>query len=327
MNRREVITLLGGAAAWPLAARAQEIQRVRRIAVFMGVADDAQGRTRVQGLVQGLQELGWTEGRNVQIVYRFAGGESDLVRIYTDELVRLEPDVIVVNAGAARAAMAATSEIPIVFVSGGDPIQNGFVANLNRPGGNVTGVSYTTAPLEPKRLELLSELVPKPTVLGVLVDANPVLPLTQLLQMYEASARTIGRQILIVKAGNDREFGPAFETLVRSNAGGLLIGSGAFYTSRIRLLAALATRHGIPTIHSPREFVIVGGLMSYGASDTNAYRQGGVYVGRILKGEKPADLPVELPTKYELVINLATAKALGLTVPPTLLATADEVIE
>jgi putative ABC transport system substrate-binding protein len=326
LKRRDFITLLGGAAAaWPLAARAQ--QKPHPVIGFLDSTTPAEAAYRVATFRQGLNNAGFFEGQNLTIEYRWAENRLDRQPALAADLVARRVAVIVVNAGAARAAMAATSEIPIVFVSGGDPVQNGFVTNLNRPGGNVTGVSFTTVPLEPKRLELLSELVPKPAVVGVLVDTNLILPETVFLQMYEASARAIGRQILILRAGNDREVGSAFETLVRSNVGGLLVGTGAFFTSRRRLLAALGTRHGIPTIHSLREFVVAGGLMSYGASNTNAYLRGGVYVGRILKGEKPGDLPVELPTEYELVINLATATALGLDLPTRLLALADEVME
>jgi putative ABC transport system substrate-binding protein len=325
IDRRQFAAALGGAAVWPIAARGQQAA-VSSIG-FLDSTMPEEEASRVFAFRQGLNDAGFFEGQNLTIEYRWAESRLDRLPALAADLVGRRVTVIVANAGAARAAIAATSQIPIVFVSGGDPVQSGFVTNLNRPNGNVTGVSFYSPPLQPKRLELLSELVPKPAVIGVLVDSNSFSPEKQVLEMYEASARAIGRQILIIRAGNDRDFGPAFETLVRSKAGGLLIGTSAFFTNRRRLLAALATRHAIPTIHTLREFVMAGGLMSYGASRADAYRRAGVYVGRILKGAKPGDLPVELPSKYELVVNFATARAIGLDFPPKLQALADEVID
>jgi putative ABC transport system substrate-binding protein len=324
VNRRKFITLLGSAATWPLAARAQ--QPVMPVIGFLDSTTAADSAYRVDAFRRGLSEAGYFEGQNLAVEYRWAEGRPDRLPALAADLITRRVAAIVVNNAAARAATAATSQIPIVFVSGGDPVQFGLVTSLNRPGGNVTGVSFTTTPLEAKRLELLNELASKPSTIGVLLDPN--LPnLDGRLQAYEAAARAIGRDISIVKAGTEGDFNAAFATLATSSAGALLVGPGAFYIGRRRLIAALATRHALPTIYSLREFVVVGGLMSYGASDTNAYRRGGVYVGRILNGAKAGDLPVELPSKYELVINVATAKAIGLDVPPTLLARADEVIE
>jgi putative ABC transport system substrate-binding protein len=240
------------------------------------------------------------------------------------DLVRRRVAVIATNNTAVPAAKAATSTIPIVFVTGGDPVEAGLVTSLNRPGGNVTGVSITAAPLNPKRLELLHELVPKPALIAVLMDANL---LEAQLRDMEAAAGALGRQILIVKAASESEFDGAFATIVKAGAGALFVGTGAFFNSRRRQIVALAGRHALPATYHLREFVEAGGLMSYGASATDAYRRGGLYVGRILKGDKPGDLPVELPTRYELVFNLATAKALSLEIPAKLLALADEVIE
>ncbi len=324
-GRREFITLLGGvAAAWPFAARAQ--QQTMPVIGFLDSGTAPAISHRVSSFRQGLTEGGFIEGRNVAIEFRWAEDQLDRLPALADDLVRRHVAVIVTNNQTTPAAKTATSTIPIVFVTGGDPVKDGLVSSLNRPGRNVTGVSYTTYPLNMKRLELLQELISKPTVIAVLLDPNTVTFQTQL-QDAEAAARAPGRQILIVKAGTEREFSAAFTTIVQAGAGALLVGAGAFYDSRRRQLAVLAARYALPASFPTRAFVEAGGLMSYGTSDTDAYRRGGIYVGRILKGDKPGEMPVELPTKYQLVINLATAKALGLEIPPKLLALTDDVIE
>jgi putative ABC transport system substrate-binding protein len=324
MQRRDFITLLGGAAAWPLAARAQ--QPTVPVVGYLDNTTAAATLYRVAAFRQGLNEAGFIEGRNVAIKFRWAEGQLDRVPALAADLVRQQVAAIVVNNACAPAAKAATSSIPIVFVSGGDPVETGLVSSLARPGGNMTGVSFTTTPLNPKRLELLHELVPQPALIALLWDPNTPNLESQLRAMQEA-ARSIGRQILVVKAGTESEIDAGFATIVQARAGALMVGAGAFYTSRRRQLVALAAHHALPASYQLREFVVAGGLMSYATSDIDAYRGGGVYVGRILKGEKPGNLPVELPTKYELVINLATAKALKLDIPPKLLALADEVVE
>ena len=315
MRRREFITLLGGAAAaWPLAARAQ--QPAMPVIGFLDSAGAAESAFRVEAFRRGLSETGFVEGRNVAIEYRWAEGQLDRLPALAADLVRRQVAVIVTQNLTTPAARAATSTIPIVFVIGGDPVASGLVTSVSRPEGNVTGVSFTAALLIAKRLELLHELVPKPALIGVLL--NPSSPSFEAeLQSMEAAARGIGRETLIVKAASEREIDTAFATFIQSGAGALLVGGGAFFIGRRRRLAALAIRHALPTIFNLREAVMAGGLMSYGASDTDAYRRGGVYVGRILKGAKPGDLPVEMPSKYELVINLATAKALGLEFRPS----------
>jgi putative tryptophan/tyrosine transport system substrate-binding protein len=321
MRRREFIAGLGGAAAWPLAARAQQASMP-----VIGWLDNTAASTtnRLAAFRQGLSAAGFVEGRNVSIDYRFAGDQIDRLPTLAADLVRERVAVIVTNNTAIAVAKAATSTIPIVFVTGGDPVELGLVTSLNRPGGNLTGVSFNTAPLNPRRLGLLHELVPKPAVIAVLMDAN--FP-EALIREMDAAAGKLGRQILIVKAENEREIDAAFATIVQAGAGALFVGTGAFFNSRRRQIVALAARHALPASYHLREFVEAGGLMSYGASDTDAFLRGGLYVGRILKGEKPADLPVELPTKYELVFNLAAAKAINLDIPAKLLALADEVFE
>jgi putative tryptophan/tyrosine transport system substrate-binding protein len=271
----------------------------------------------------GLSETGFVEGRNVAIEFRWAEGQLDRLPAMAADLVRRPVAVIVVNATTMSAAKAATSTIPIVFVTGVDPVEGGLVTSLNRPGGNITGVSFTAAPLIPKRLGLLHELVPKPALIAALMNSSSGANSRNL----EAAAHALGREILIVKAVTESEIDAAFARIVEAGAGALFVDTSAIYNSRRRQLVALAARHALPASYARRESVIAGGLMSYGTSDTDAYRRGGHYVGSILKGAKPTDLPVELPTKYELVFNLATAKALGIVIPPKLLAIADEIIE
>ncbi len=322
MRRREFITLLGGAAAWPLAARAQQLVPVIGFLRSTSLADSTR---LVTAFRQGLKEAGFVEGQNIAIEYRSAEDHLDRLPALVADLIRRPAAVIVGNTPSALATKAATAAIPIVFVTGSDPIRTGLVASLNRPGGNVTGVVFTSVDLNAKRLGLLHELVPKAGVMAALLDPNaPEIEIE--LRDLEAAGRAIGRQILFVKPADERDFAAAFGTIVQAGAGGLLLGGGAFLFSRRRQLATMAARHALPAIGSGG-FAEAGGLMSYGASQTDAYRRAGDYAGRILKGAKPADLPVELASKFELVINLATAKGMGLDIPPTLLARADEVIE
>ena len=274
---------------------------------------------------QSLNDAGFVEGKNVAIEYRWADNQQDRLPGLAADLMRRQVAAIV-GAGvpAAQAAKAATATTPIVFVIGADPVRVGLVASINRPGGNITGVVFSVDTLRAKLLGMLDELVPKASIITVLLDPNSPDVESQSRDLEEA-ARAIGRQILMVNAANEREFHAAFAKVVQAGAGGLLISATVFFFSQRRQLAALAARHALPTVY--REYAEVGGLISYGPSQSDAYRRAGVYVGRILKGEKPGDLPVELGTKFELVINLATAKAFGVEIPPTLLAIADEVIE
>jgi putative tryptophan/tyrosine transport system substrate-binding protein len=325
MRRRDFITLLGGAAvACPLAARAQ--QPAMPVIGFLRSTSAAGSTHLVRAFREGLNEAGFVEGQNVAIEYRWADNQHDRLPGLAADLVRRHVAVIVGNTPSVQVAMTATAATPIVFASGSDPVGLGLVASLNRPGGNVTGVVFTVTDLTAKRLGLLHELVPKATVIAVLGDPNYVAIELQTKDAEEAG-RAIGRQILFVKAASEREFNAAFATIVQAGAGALLVGGGPFFNSQRRQIVALAARHALPASYVLREYAEVGGLMSYGASQTDAYRRAGIYVSRILKGAKPADLPVELATKIDLVINLATAKGMGLEIPPMLLARADEVIE
>jgi putative tryptophan/tyrosine transport system substrate-binding protein len=326
MRRRHFITLLGGAAAWPMTARAQ--QPAMPVVGYLNSLGRNERPNLGDAFRRGLGEAGFVESRNVAIEYRFAENHPDRLRALADDLVSRKVAVIVATGGgnSILAAKAATSTIPIVFTLGSDPVRDGYVASLSRPGGNITGVSWFTTLLSAKGLELLHELVPGASAIGLLVNPKSAESAHVPGDAQEA-ARTLGRQLLVVNASAPDEIDTAIATLRQQRAGALLVANDAFLSSRRQQIVALAARDSIPTMYFNREFAADGGLMSYGNDIADPYRRAGVYVGRILKGEKPADLPVDQATKFELVINLKTAKALGLTVPPSLLAIADEVIE
>jgi putative tryptophan/tyrosine transport system substrate-binding protein len=325
VRRRQFISLLGGAAsAWPLAARAQ--QKAMPVIGFLGIATATVYAPWRAAFRQGLSDTGYVEGQNVAIEYRWAEDHYDRLPALAAELVARKVDLIVTtgSTAGALAAKGATSTIPIVFISGGDPVKDGLIASLSRPGGNLTGFSLIVSELMPKRLELLSELVPQARVIALLM--NPNNPNSRLGDV-EGAARAKGVQLPILEAATESEIDTAFASLVQLHAGALLVGPDPFFNNQREQLVALASRYAVPTCHEWRESVAAGGLVSYGPSLAAAMRQVGIYAGRILNGAKPADLPVQQPTKFELVINLKTAKALGLTVPQALLARADEVIE
>jgi putative ABC transport system substrate-binding protein len=325
MRRRELITLLGGAAAWPLAARAQ--QPTIPVIGYLSSGSPAFDALRLDAIRQGLQQVGFAEGRNVAIEYRWAQGDHNRLPALAADLVRRKVAVLVANSTAsALAAKPATSTLPIVFLTGGDPVELGLVPSLNRPGGNITGVSFLVNKLVAKRLELLSELVPGAMTLAVFVDPNNPNADGDT-KDAQAAADTTGRKLLVLKIRAESELAGAFETLAGQHISALFVSAHANFMIWRDQLIALAARHKVAASYTTRDFVVVGGLMSYGSDLTEVYRQVGLYAGQVLKGAKPAELPVMQPTKYELVLNLKTAKALGLEIPPTMLATADEVIE
>jgi putative tryptophan/tyrosine transport system substrate-binding protein len=327
LKRREFISLLGGAAAaWPIGARAQ--QPAMPVVGFLRDTSLADATHLVAAFRQGLKEAGFIEGQNVLIEYRSAGDQAHRLPALVADLVRRQVALIVGNTPSSLAAKAATTTVPIVFVTGNDPIINGLVPSLSRPGGNTTGVSFLSTASVTKRLELLRQLAPKAAAIAMLVGPNLNTPdIQRELRDLQAAAHASGQELIVVQAESDRDIETAFATFAQRGAGALFIGSSPIFNSRRERVAALAVRHALPAAYSLREFAAAGGLMSYGTSITDAYRLAGTYASRILKGEKPADLPVQQSTKFDFVINLRTAKALGLEIPDKLLALADEVIE
>ena len=324
LERREFVTFLGGLAVWPLAARAQ--RTTRPIVGFLNSASADKYAYLAAAFRQGLNDLGFVDGQNITIEYRWAAGQYDRLSEMAADLVRREAAVIAVNTPAVMPAKKATSTIPIVFFTAADPVEAGFVASLNRPGGNLTGISGLQSELGPKRLELLHELVPKATPIALLVNPNNV-DVEKLTTDVESTARNLGLEIQVLRASTEGGLNGVFARLADTPGRPLVIGADAFLVSRSEILARLGLQYAVPTIFQLREFAAAGGLMSYGSNPKDSYRQVGIYAGRILRGEKPADLPVQQPTKFELVINLKTANALGISVPPMLLARADEVID
>jgi putative tryptophan/tyrosine transport system substrate-binding protein len=325
MKRRDIITLLGGAAVtWPLAAGAQQPPVIG----YLSAGPSNAFPHLVAAFRQGLSQSGYVEGNNVHVEYRWAEGKYDRLPELADELVKHRVTAMTAVGGSvsALAAKKATATIPIVFATGGDPVSDGLVSSLNRPGANVTGVSFFGGPLGAKRMELLRELVPAAASIALVINPNNPTSATERLNVHEAAQR-LGQQIYVLNASVESDLQDVFDTIVRQGAGAVLFSADTFFTSRRELLATLAARHRVPAIYELREFCVAGGLMSYGTSLARGYSQAGVYIGRILRGEKPTDLPVVLPTRFEFVINLKTAKALGIDLPPTLLARADEVIE
>ena len=328
MRRREFITLLGGAAAWPLAARAQQDERMRRIGVLMLYAEnDPAGQVRARAFRQGIEKLGWTVGRNLQIDYHWGVGDADWIRSTVAQLLRLAPDVILANGGATiRAAQQATRTVPVIFLGSADPVADGFVQSLARPGGNLTGFTVLEPSVGAKLLELLKEIAPRITRVAVMT--NPDSPSGR--RLHDAAAAAAQRFAIAVVAASVREAAEieaAITRLGREADYGLVVPPDPSINTHRKLIVELTARYRLPAIHALRVAIADGGLMSYGVDLPDLFRQAAAYADRILRGEKPADLPVQLPTKFELVINLKTAKALGLTVPNTLLVTADEVIE
>jgi putative ABC transport system substrate-binding protein len=327
MRRRTFIAGLGSAAAWPLAAGAQ--QRALPVIGLLSSRSPVVDTPVIAVIRQGLKEGGLVEGQNVVLDYRWADGQYDRLAGLAADLVHQQVAVILTMGGdaPALAAMAATTRIPIVFAGGTDPIRSGLVGSLQRPGGNVTGVSTLISEIEPKRLGLLRELRPSAATIAILVNSGGGVQAEMLVSDAQAAARSVGQEISILNARTIREIDAAFATLAQMRANALLVSTDAFFFTRVAQLVVLAARLAIPTLYTRREYVVAGGLMSYGPNSDESYRTLGIYAGRILHGEKPGDLPIQLATKFELVINLSTAKALGVNVPATLLARADEVLE
>jgi ABC-type uncharacterized transport system substrate-binding protein len=326
MNRRELLLLLSGGVTAPRVLRAQ--QKAMPVIGFLSARSAGASASLVAAFREGLSEAGYVEGQNVTVEYRWSEGHYDRLPALAADLVGRKVDLIATSGGPspAQAAKSATATIPITFVVGTDPVELGLVASLARPGGNVTGVSMLTTELNSKRFELLTNLVPQARVIALLV--NPNYPgAERIIDEVQQAARVTGVQLHILKAGTEGEIDAAFATLRQLQAGALVVGNDGFFDSRREQFVALAARHAVPAIYQGREFPAAGGLISYGTSLKGVYRQHGIYAGKILKGAKPADLPVQQPTTFELVVNLNTAKALGLTVPPSILARADEVIE
>jgi len=328
MKRRAFITLLGGAAAWPLRARARQGERMRRIGLLMAVADDGEGQARVTPLKEGLQELGWTDGRNIQIETRFGGADAGRIRAHAAELVALAPDVLVGHATpGTRALRQATSSIPIVMVGVTDPVEQGFVSSLAHPGGNITGFTFVDFQMVGKWLEMLKEAAPGVARAALMFNPDMAPHYYIFLRSFEAEPRSIAVEVTAAPVRNAAEVEEAIVKLAHEPGGGLIVAPDPFTIVHHQLFIRLAQQHRVPAVYYLRTSVAQGALMSYGPDFYDIFRRSASYVDRILKGAKPADLPVQQPTKFELAINLKTAKALGLEVPPTLLARADEVIE
>jgi putative ABC transport system substrate-binding protein len=329
MRRREFITLLGGAAvAWPLTARAQQPERMRRICILMNTAAaDPEGQTRIAAFLQGLQQLGWTDGGNVRIDTRWGAGDPERIRTYATELVGLKPNIILAPSALELLALKReTSAIPIVFTMIYDPVRSGLVESLARPGGNVTGFSLGEFSLGGKMLELLKEMAPQVNRVAVVLNPDQA-PHVAMWHAIEAVASSFALRLTAAEVKKGAEIEPAIEAFAHEPNGGLIVVPSPIFSAHRELVTALAARHRLPAVYGYRLYVMSGGMVSYGVDPTDLFRRAALYVDRILKGENPADLPVQNPTKFELIINLKTAKALGLTVPPMLLARADEVIE
>ena len=328
MRRRDVITLLGGVVtAWPLATRAQQPDRMRRIGVLSSVAaDDQDNKVRITGFRQRLEQLGWTDGHNVRIDYRFVGADPENYSKYAAELVALAPDVIVASGASLPAMLQATRTVPVVFAFAADPVASGYIESLSRPGGNATGFLLYEYDLSAKWLELLKEIAPGVTRVAVLRNPTEIAGIGQF-AIIQSVARSVGVDVSVINLRGAGEIEQAVTAFARSSNGGLVVVASASASVQRNLIIELAARHRLPTVYFERLFVAGGGLISYGADLAEGYRRAAGYVDRILKGEKPADLPVQAPTKYELAINLKTAKALGLTIPPAVLARADTIIE
>jgi putative tryptophan/tyrosine transport system substrate-binding protein len=328
MKRREFITLLGGAAVWPLTARGQPADRLRRIGVLMGIADDTEGQARVAALRDGLRALGWIEGRNIEVEYRWAAGQPDLIRRYAAELIAIQPDVIMSNTFASVAVLKnETRDIPVVFVMVSDPVRMGLVESMARPGGNITGFTPFEPSLGGKWVELLKEIMPTVTGAAIMVNPETAPNASSFLQFAQAAGSTLGIPTIPTLVHAEADIERSIAALEQRSGTGLIIVPDAFAAARYRLIVTATTRHRLPLIAPFHYFTTAGGLASYGPNARGEHRRAAAYIDRILRGDKPADLPVQAATKFELVINLKTAKALGLEIPPTLLARADEVIE